>query len=111
MYGSRAVVKLVRVTCHCRGAEQAQSQEAGIMPKNLTHELNDDAKVFLQALINELQARDQFTRLTRHLRETSDNQTDVAQCYRDLCIARRSIQLAERKHYRAYRNLIRHFEL
>ncbi|HAI12598.1 MAG TPA: hypothetical protein DCM28_12900 [Phycisphaerales bacterium] len=81
------------------------------MPKNLTHDLNDDAQVFLKSLINELKARDEFTRLTRHLRETSDKQTDVPQCYRDLCIGRRAIQLAERKHYRAYRNLIRHFEL
>ncbi len=81
------------------------------MPKNIAHDLNVDAQQFLEALLNELSARDQFTRLTRHLRDNQQKITDEKQCFRDLCIARRGIQLAERKHYRAYRNLIRHFEL
>jgi hypothetical protein len=81
------------------------------MPKNIAHDLNVDAQQFLEALLGELTARDQFTRLTHHLRDNQENITDEKQCFRDLCIARRAIQLAERKHYRAYRNLIRHFEL
>lgn len=81
------------------------------MPKNLIQELDGDAQNFLQALINELQARDQFTRLVRHLKDGSTTLPDDRQCFRDLCIGRRAIQLAERKHYRAYRKLIRHFEL
>ena len=80
------------------------------MQKSIYEQLDTDANVFLQALINELRARDQMTHLARQLkkypRDPHDDQTR-----RDLCIAYRSIQVAERKHYKAYRQLIRHFDL
>jgi hypothetical protein len=81
------------------------------MPAKVDKQLDDDAQVFLKALIRELNARDEFTRLARRLKDKSTAHPDDQQCYRDLCVARRAIQLAERRHYRAYRHLIRHFEL
>ena len=46
------------------------------MQKDVTHDLNVDAQQFLEALLNELSARDQFTRLTRHLRDHQEQVTD-----------------------------------
>lgn len=74
-------------------------------------QLDQDSQVFLKALLHELEARDELSRIVRELKTDPSLSNDDNETYRNLCIARRSIQLAERKHYRAYRKLIRHFEL
>ena len=74
-------------------------------------QLDHDSQIFLEALLHELGARDELTRMVRELKADPSLSKDGHETYRNLCIARRSIQLAERKHYRAYRKLIRHFEL
>ena len=99
------------------------------MQKSIQQQFNTDATVFLQALIDELTARDQMTHLARQIKKHSHNQGDDGgdgssgsggdsdggddhqQSDRDLCIAYRTIEIAERKHYKAYRQLIRHFDL
>jgi len=86
------------------------------MQKSIQQQFNTDATVFLQALINELTARDKMTHLARQAKEhlhnhDGDDSDDHDQTCRDLCIAYRTIEVAERKHYKAYRKLIRHFDL